>query len=129
MNKIILIGNLTRDPELNNTQNGVAVCRFSLAVPRNRNKETDFFNITVWRNQAENCARYLKKGDKAAVVGTISIRTYDDQNGLKRSFVDVTAEEVQFLITNKSGDVANQADGADTMADLAPVTDDDDIPF
>ena len=128
MNKIILIGNLTRDPELSTTQNGVAVCRFSLAVQRNRNKETDFFNITVWRNQAENCARWLKKGDKAAVVGSISIRNYDDQNGVKRSFVDVTAEEVQFLITNKNGDVADSIDGGKAMAELDPV-DDDDIPF
>jgi single-strand DNA-binding protein len=127
MNKIILIGNLTRDPELSTTQNGVAVCKFSLAVQRNRNKETDFFNITVWRTQAENCARWLKKGDKAAVVGSISIRNYDDQNGNKRSYVDVTAEEVQFLITNKNGDAAEQGTGR-SMSDLDPV-DDDDIPF
>ena len=71
MNKVILIGNLTRDPELTDTANGTAVCRFAIAVSRDYagadgNRETDFFNITVWNKQAENCGKYLKKGNKGA---------------------------------------------------------------
>ena len=76
MNKVFLIGNLTRDPELTETASGVAVCHFAIAVNRNYSsqdseRQTDFFNITVWRTQAENCGRYLKKGSKVAIVGSL----------------------------------------------------------
>ena len=82
MNKVILVGNLTRDPELSETPNGVAVCRFSIAVSRDYassdgTRETDFFNITVWRGRAENCGKYLKKGNKVAIVGSLQTRSYE----------------------------------------------------
>lgn len=102
MNKVILIGNLTRDPELSETPSGVAVCKFSLAVSRDYtnaegNRDTDFFNITVWRGRAENCGKYLKKGNKVAIVGSLQTRSYEDKDGIKRNVTDIIASEVEFL--------------------------------
>ena len=102
MNKVWLIGNLTRDPELSETPNGVAVCKFSIAVSRDYtnsdgSKETDFFNIVVWRGRAENCAKYLKKGNKVAIVGSLQNRSYEDKDGIKRNVTDIIASEVEFL--------------------------------
>ena len=102
MNKVILVGNLTRDPELTETPSGVAVCRFAIAVSRDYanadgTRETDFFNITVWRGRAENCGKYLKKGNKVAIVGSLQTRSYEDKDGIKRNVTDVIANEVEFL--------------------------------
>ena len=102
MNKVILRGNLTRDPELSETPTGVAVCRFAIAVSRDYanadgTRETDFFNITVWRGRAENCGKYLKKGNKVAVIGSLQNRSYEDKDGIKRNVTDVVANEVEFL--------------------------------
>ncbi len=115
MNKVILIGNLTRDPELTETPSGVAVCRFSIAVSRDYanadgTRETDFFNITVWRGRAENCGKYLKKGNKVAIVGSLQNRSYEDKDGIKRNVTDVVANEVEFLTPkNAQGDVDDNA--------------------
>lgn len=102
MNKAILIGNLTRDPELRTTQSGVSVCTFTLAVNRrfaNQQgiREADFIPVVTWRQQAELCSRYLSKGSKAAVVGMIQTRTYDAQDGTKRYVTEVVADEIEFL--------------------------------
>ena len=102
MNKVILVGNLTRDPELTETPSGVPVCRFAIAVSRDYanadgTRETDFFNITVWRGRAENCGKYLKKGNKVAIVGSLQNRSYEDKDGIKRNVTDVIANEVEFL--------------------------------
>ena len=102
MNKVILIGNLTRDPELTETSSGIAVCRFAIAVSRDYanadgTRETDFFNITVWRGRAENCGKYLKKGNKVCIVGSLQTRSYEDKDGVKRNVTDVVANEVEFL--------------------------------
>lgn len=102
MNKLFLIGNLTKDPELSETQSGIEFCRFSIAVNRpytdnDGNKQTDFFNITVWRETAKLCARYLLKGSKIAIVGSIQNRTYTDKNGVKQTATDIVANEVEFL--------------------------------
>ena len=102
MNKVILVGNLTRDPELSETPSGIAVCRFSIAVSRDfsnaeGNREADFFNITVWRGRAEVCGKYLKKGNKVAVVGRLQTRSYDDKDGVKRYVTDIVADEVEFF--------------------------------
>lgn len=102
MNKVILVGNLTRDPELTETGSGIAVCRFSIAVSRDYansdgTREADFFNITVWRGRAENCGKYLKKGNKVAVVGSLQTRSYEDKDGVKRYVTDIVASEVEFL--------------------------------
>ena len=134
MNKVFLIGNLTRDPELSETNSGIAVCRFSVAVNRRRangeEPQTDFFQVTAWRGLAETVARYCKKGNKVAVSGTIQIRQYEDRDGQKRTGVDVIADEVEFL-TPKSGDGENRAPVPAPKKNpaLEPFDDDDDIPF
>lgn len=107
MNKVILIGNLTRDPELTETPSGVPVCRFAIAVSRDYadsqgNRETDFFNITTWRGKAETCGKYLKKGNKVAVCGSLQNRSYEDKDGIKRTATDVIASDVEFLTPKQS---------------------------
>jgi single-strand DNA-binding protein len=102
MNLVILIGRLTKDPELRYTPNGVAVATFDLAVDRvvpnaQGERETDFVRIVVWQKQAENCANYLKKGRLAAVSGRLQIRNYTNQDGQKRWVTEVVANQVQFL--------------------------------
>ena len=133
MNKVILIGNLTRDPELSETPNGVAVCRFSIAVSRDYSssdgtRETDFFNITVWRGRAEVCGKYLRKGNKVAVVGSLQNRSYEDKDGIKRNVTDIVASVVEFLTPKgASGD-----DGEMPVKRERPVLeaiDDNQLPF
>lgn len=107
MNKVILIGNLTRVPELTETPSGVPVCRFAVAVSRDYadsqgNRETDFFNITTWRGKAETCGKYLKKGNKVAVCGSLQNRSYEDKDGNKRTVTDVIASDVEFLTPKQS---------------------------
>ena len=102
LNRVVLIGRLTKDPELKYTPNGVAVTSFALAVDRNfksaqGEKETDFINILVWRQLAENCANFLAKGKLAAVDGRLQIRSYEGQDGQKRTMAEVIAENVRFL--------------------------------
>ena len=132
MNKVILIGNLTRDPELTETPSGVAVCRFSIAVSRRfanagGERETDFLNIIVWRNLGENCHKFLKKGSKVGVVGNIQNRSYDATDGTKRYVTEIVAEEVEFLSTkNAEGDV--KSSGSEEVAKLQPI-DDEGLPF
>ncbi|MDE6189365.1 MAG: single-stranded DNA-binding protein [Clostridia bacterium] len=111
MNKVILIGNLTRDPESGNTQSGVAYCRFGLAVNRRfsrENNEVDYFNVVCWRGLADNCAKILAKGRKVCVSGSIQTRQYE-QDGAKRTAFDIVAEEVEFLPSgNRNDDGAPQ---------------------
>ena len=102
MNKVILIGNLARDPELKQTSSGTAVCQFTIAVQRRfanaeGRREADFLNVIAWRQLAENCARYLAKGRKAAVEGSIQTRSYDAQDGSKRYVTEIIADSVEFL--------------------------------
>ena len=98
-NRVILAGNLTRDPELRFTSNGIPVCDFGLAVNRvrSKNEEVDFFDITAWRELGETIANYKKKGDPILVEGRLQYRTWEAQDGSKRSKVDVVADNVQFL--------------------------------
>ena len=137
MNKVFLIGNLTRDPELSETNGGVSVCRFGIAVNRrfssqDAERQTDFFNVTAWRALGETVARFTKKGNKVAVVGSIQIRNYEDNNGQRRTFVDVVADEVEFLSPKNSGgdsdDYAAPSSPRKKPA-LEPFDDDGDIPF
>lgn len=102
MNKAILIGRLTKDPELRYTQSGAATCSFTLAIDRpftnqSGEKEADFINIVVWNKPAENVAKYLAKGRQAAVEGRIQIRRYTDKEGTKRYATEVVASSVEFL--------------------------------
>ena len=110
MNNVILIGRLTRDPELRTTANGTSTTSFSLAVDgyRNANGEvhTDFINIVVWNKQAENVCKFVKKGSQIAIQGRISTRSYDAQDGTKRYVTEVLADNVYFLESkgNQEGD-------------------------
>ncbi len=143
MNKVFLIGNLTRDPELTETASGVSVCHFAIAVNRSYTgsdgeRQTDFFNVTAWRGLADTVAKYTKKGNKVAVSGSIQIRTYDDNQGVRRTAVDVIAQDVEFLTAKtSSGDefynvpAANTTSGAPARKKpvLQSFDDDGDIPF
>lgn len=99
MNKIILIGNVSTDPEQHSTANGKSVCAFNLAVNRKKVSEpqTDFFRINAWGKLGESCAKYLAKGRKVAVSGELQARMYDAKNGQQRLALDVQADEVEFL--------------------------------
>ncbi len=110
-NRVVLAGNLTRDPELRFTSSGIPVCEFGLAVNRVRSKseEVDFFDITAWRELGETIANYKKKGDPILVEGRLQYRTWEAQDGSKRSKVDVVADNVQFL--GRPGGAENEEDG------------------
>lgn len=138
MNKVILIGNLTKDTELTETTSGVAVCKFDIAVSRpfanaDGNRETDFFHITTWRGQAENCAKYLKKGNKVAIVGSLQNRSYEDKDGIKRNVTDIMAQEVEFL-TPKNSQQEDNEEKATTVSTkkerpVLEAIDDNQLPF
>ena len=126
MNKVFLIGRLTRDPELRYTGSNTAVATFSLAVNRNFSnqngeRETDFINIVVWRKQAENVKNFLSQGSQVAIDGRIQTRSYDDQNGQKRYVTEVVADNVEFLGSkNSSNNSGNGNSSADSHAEPTP---------
>lgn len=135
MNKIYLIGNLTRDPELSETNSGIPYCRFSLAVNRTVGevREADFYNVTAWRGQAETLARYVRKGQKLAIIGNIALRNYEGSDGIKRLSVDVTVTDFEFL-TPKGDDTDRDFDLPPATVQkqkptLEPFDSDDDSPF
>ena len=108
MNTVCLLGRLTADPELRHTQNQTPVTSFTLAVdrtyqPKGQERQADFINIVAWRQTAELCARFLTKGRKCAVVGSLQNRSYDAQDGTKRTITEVVADEVEFLGGNPGG--------------------------
>jgi len=98
-NRVVLAGNLTRDPELRFTNDGIPVCSFGLAVNRvrSRSEEVDFFDISAWRELGETIANYKKKGDPILLEGRLQFRTWEAQDGSKRNKVDVVADNIQFL--------------------------------
>ena len=140
MNKVILIGNLTRDPERRETATGVAYCRFSIAVNRryanaNGEREADFFNVIAWRQLAELCSKNLAKGRKVCVEGSISINNYES-NGERRTSVDITADNVEFLSPRAPEGENTPYTGTATASMTkqpikasAPIDDEDDLPF
>ena len=106
MNKVYIIGNLTKDPELRTTQAGVPVCGFTVAVnrpktPNNQEPGADYFNVNAWRGLGENCAKYITKGSKVAVVGRISLRTWEKDNK-HGATLEVLADDVEFLSSRQS---------------------------
>lgn len=107
MNKAILMGRLTRDPELKSTNSGISVCTFSIAIDRRfknaaGERETDFIPIVTWRQTAEFVARYFRKGSRIAVVGSIQVRPWEDRDGNRRSSTEVVADEVYFADSKSS---------------------------
>lgn len=136
MNKVMLTGRLTKDPEFTTTANGISFCKFSLAVDRkftneNGEKEADFINIVAWRGLAENCNKYLRKGNKVGIVGSIQTRTYDAQDGSKRYATEVIAEDVEFLSPKTENDGKPKTESQEKqeiMQKFEPI-DDDNLPF
>ena len=128
MNKVTIIGNLTRDPELRKVAGDISVCDFTVAVNRrNRSQnaagqqpEADFFRVTAWRALGDNCAKYLAKGRKVCVMGPVSCRTYQGNDGATRASLEVTADDVEFL-SSHSDDVAGGSP-ASSSAPSAGVT-------
>ena len=114
MNRLTIIGNLTHDPELRTTPSGDSVCSFSVAVNRrsrrdaqgNQNEQVDFFRVSAWRQLGENCAKYLAKGRKVAVVGSVSIHTYQANDGTTRASMEVNATDVEFLSSRSDAEAA-----------------------
>lgn len=155
MNRVVLVGRLTKDPELRYTPNGVPVATFTLAVNRNFKKENgdqeaDFINVVVWRKPAENTANFLKKGSLAGVDGKVQTRNYEGQDGKRVYVTEILAESVQFLEpksqnaggnsqrnTNTSGNKQNSSQGNYKRVDDDPFANDgktvdisdDDLPF
>ncbi|MGI9050611.1 MAG: single-stranded DNA-binding protein [Rubrobacteraceae bacterium] len=113
-NRVILAGNLTRDPELRFTNGGIPVCGFGLAVNRVRSKseEVDFFDVSAWRELGETIANYKKKGDPILVEGRLQFRSWEAQDGTKRNKVDIVADNVQFLGGRSDGSEAGGGSGA-----------------
>ena len=144
MNRVILIGNLTADPELRKTASDISMCTFRIAVQRRFSnaqgvREADFINIIAWRQTADLCARFLTKGRKVGVVGSLQTRSYDAQDGTKRYATEVVADEVEFLSPNpnaqqgqyNSGDVPPPPEPPASYTGNTGFTqvDDDELPF
>ena len=125
MNKLTIIGNLTRDPELRTTQSGISVCTFTVAVNRrktqnNQQPEADYFRVSAWRELGENCAKWLIKGRKVAVVGPVSVNAYTGQDGKNYANLEVLAAEVEFL--SPAGERPQEAPQAAPQAQQAQQT-------
>ena len=142
INRVVLVGNLTKDPELRHTPSGTAVCNLRLAVNTRRKDETgqwvdkpNYFDITVWGNQGERCAQYLSKGRPVAVDGRLEWREWETPEGNKRQAVDVVADSVQFLGSRGDGEGGGGGGYIPPSAPATPGNDfptsptDDDIPF
>ena len=134
MNKAILVGNLTREPEMRATPNGVSVTSFTVAVQRryksqDGTQQADFINCVAWRGTAEFIAKYFTKGSKIGIVGTIQTRTYDDQNGNKRYVTEVVVDDAEFVTSKAQNTGAKQQEAApDGLEEYEPL-DDSEIPF
>lgn len=132
LNRVILIGRLTADPQLRYTQSGVAVANFRLAVDRkfadqSGERATDFIDIVVWRKLAETCANHLGKGRLVAIEGSLQVRSYEGNDGVKRQRAEVVADDVRFLDWPKDGggSPSAMAGGVDMHDDFGS----DDVPF
>ena len=127
MNQITLIGNLCSDPQLRATPNGIAVTTFTIAVNRKKQsdgqQETDFFRVTAWRQLAENCSRFLEKGKKVAVLGSVSLSTYTKKDGTGGASLEVNADQVEFLSPK-----SENSEKTDKQSGMV-VVDQDDLPF
>ncbi len=140
INRVVITGNLTRDPELRSTPGGTSVCSLRIACNTRRKDASgqwvdkpNYFDVTVWGAQGENCATYLQKGRPVAVDGRLEWREWEDQNGNKRQAVDIIADSVQFLGSRGDGEGQPQYVPAGSVgtgqSDFAPAGADDDIPF
>ncbi len=140
LNKAIIMGRLTRDPDVRKTQSGVSVCSFSVACDRDivdkasGERGVDFINVTAWRSTADFVGKYFTKGRMAVVIGRIQVRNYTDKDGNKRTATEIVADSVYFGDSKKSADDNNSTPAAASQPDPAPQNDyqevsDDDLPF
>ena len=140
MNNVNLIGNLTKDPELRSTTQGVSVCTMTIAVnkvPGGKDEQADFFQIIAWRGLAENVCKYLKKGSKIAVSGSLQTRNYEDKNGNKKTLTEVLADTIDFLhiknnaLENEKNDdeIKTTSDEIKTTYDNLTKINDEEMPF
>lgn len=148
LNRAILMGRITKSPELKNTQSGVPVIQISVAVdrdytPKGKEKQTDFIDVVAWRGTAEFISKYFEKGQLIALTGSIQTRSYTDNQGNKRSVTEVIADQAYFAGSKKeSGNLASRESGADTvpayesrlpadaLGDFEEIdTDDSELPF
>ncbi len=117
MNKVFLIGRLTRDPELRHTSNNTPFCQINVAISRpvgqGKEPETDFINVVVWNKQAENLVKYVKKGNQIAIEGRIQTRSYDNEEGKKVYVTEVLANHVEFIGNNSNKTNDNQTQTQD----------------
>ena len=128
MNRITLIGNLTKDPELRVTPNGKTICNFTIAVKKSRSDDAQFFRITTFGTQAESCSRNLLKGKKVCVTGELILNSYDSKDGTKRYSLDVTANDVEFLSPKDLPKSDVNGNNLPNLNDYQTIGDDD-IPF
>lgn len=132
MNRLTIIGNLTKDPELRTTTTGVSVCTFTVAVNRPRKQgeeeQADFFRVTAWRERGELCAKWLIKGRKVCVVGPVSVSTYTGNDGKTYANLEVTAMEVEFLSAAGQQQEQQEAPKVDAQSGFAQV-ETDELPF
>lgn len=133
MNRTILVGRLTADPELRTTPNGIATTRITVAVNRmpnaNGERVADFINVVVWRRQAENVAKYCTKGSLVGIDGRIQTRSYDAQDGTRRYVTEVIADNVTFLGSRNSSGSTMSAPVANENSDFGSANVQDDVPF
>lgn len=140
MNKSIIIGRMTKDAEIYTTSGGIRLTRFSIAVTRdyadsNGDKQTDFFNCTAWRGLAEAIVKYVRKGDRIAIVGELQNRSYEDKAGVKRTVTEILVQEAEFLgnkqvSEDKPGETAYKPQKEGVSLDtLKPISVADDLPF
>lgn len=130
MNKLTIIGNLTRDPELRTTQSGKNVCTFTVAVNRRgQQQEADFFRVSAWDKLGENCQRYLVKGRKVAVEGSVSVNSYTTQSGENRASLEVFARDVEFLSAREESAPAAPVSPVPAASVGYEEVIDDDLPF
>lgn len=133
MNKVILVGNITKDPELKTTANDIAVCSFTIAVNRRftnaqGEREADFINCVAWRQTAEFIAKYFHKGKKIGVVGSLQTRSYEDKNGQKRYVTEVVVDEAEF-VERRQEQGTSMLPGAEVANEGFHEVDDPDLPF
>lgn len=143
MNKLFIVGNLTRDPELRTTSQGISVCSFTVAVNRRRSSnaaagqpEADFFRVSAWRQLGEICQKYLAKGRKVSVVGSVSVQTYQGNDGTTRASLEVNADDVEFLSPKgEGGEPVSQASAPSASVGSVPQgggfvqVDEEELPF
>ena len=133
MNKLYITGNLTKEPELRTTTEGTSVCGFTVAVNRRFHRdgepEADFFNVSVWRERGENCAKYLQKGSKVCVIGAVSVRTYTGNDGTVRAVMEIkSADDVEFISRPQTSEQPHDQPKVDEKSGFEAV-ETDELPF